>query len=253
MSTRKERIAQNKKTMGKQYGASIKIGKKGKNYNRYNPKTGRWEKVMSANGKAPKFTSTKSTPAKNTGGVGKKTQAAKVKRNPVAATGGFVRGSGAYAAAGKKPAAGSVAKRTSNARHQNTTYAGRNAAAILGMTAAPFVAGGAAAAVGRGAAAAAGRAAIGGSSRKALTGAPKAIGRGTAKSKPSKTTVTDMRNGRTSTARPVPPKKAIGRGTSQQRATAAASKARRAIKPTKGQATAGSRYAAMAAKTKKKK
>ena len=249
MSTRKERIAQNKKTMGKQYGATIKIGAKGKNYNRYDPKTGKWVKVSSASGAKPKMSPTRTsrntasgtvTSARAQGAAGGKGSGNGTKPGTKAAMAGYVRGGGVNRNPRGVPGA-SIAMRK-NRRNEDTRNQGRNAAAIAGLTIGPIVEGGLAAG---GTAAAAGRAAIGAAGRRALPAGRKAIGSGgrvvkstkkptSPKPAPARTTVTDMRNGNTATARGVQsgqvPKAALTRGTPAQRGAATRAKNRRAKK-----------------------
>lgn len=186
MSTRKERIAQNKRTMGKQYGASIKIGAKGKNYNRYDPKTGRWVKVMSANGPSPKMGPAKQGSRTAQSGTVSSAVAAGKKGGPGSVNGtsksSARRAAPAGRGAGVATAGGSVTpKGKSYAKTGRRTGKPATDAEVLAtLIAAGTLPLGVAGAVGRLAAAGAGRAAAAAGGRKAIeAGTRKAIESGT--------------------------------------------------------------------------
>jgi hypothetical protein len=123
---------------------TIKVGRAGNKYNKWDPKTAKWIPVAAArtgkgSGQKPTVASKKMTgiPAKpapkakatTSGTVSSAIASSKpmtAKQKAMAKTGGFVRGRGNGAPADRN--------RVANARSQNTTHAGRNAAAIAGLT-----------------------------------------------------------------------------------------------------------------------
>lgn len=263
--SREQRLKENK---GVKAG-TIRKGRGTNKYNRWDPKTARWIPVAAARtgeGSGQKDTLKRGiTRAKNTGGLTKKTEAAKkptAAQQAVAANKGFVRGSGM----GQRASA----ERLDNARAQNTTYAGRNAAAIAGLTIGAAVAG-----VGAGAAGAstAARAAMAARAAKAVqqgakTGGARVGGvtRNTprankaasqAKVPEGATRTSPVGNPRLNGAGRTGPKTAAQAGV--KKATpkkAPVKKAAPAVKkatPTRGQSAAGSRYAAQAKATPRKR
>lgn len=170
-SARERRIAQN--TKSGTTSATIRVGAKGKNYNRYNPSTGKWERVTSA---APsKVTVKPATQSSRTAQSGTVSSAIAQGRaaGPGSGNGqkagsmqGKVRGNPyAQQAAVRKARTGrstpgTAQAQTANRRAQDQRNQARDAAAIAGLTVGAAAAGAGLAARGGAAAAQAARAAL---------------------------------------------------------------------------------------------
>jgi hypothetical protein len=213
----KRTAAQRKKDNKGTRDGAIRVGVKGKYYNRYDAKTGTWRRVTSKTTPTWETPKPKAKPVSSgtvTSAVAQGRRGGRGSGNGTAA--GTVQGRGgipsdvavqaARAKRGERrpPVPGTAVAATKNKAAADRRNAGRDAAAVAGLTLAPLVAGGVAGLAGgaaaRGAAAAAaGRPAIAAGGRAALPAGRRAlpasgrVARTTPRPAPQRVTLTDLR------------------------------------------------------------